>query len=224
MADKGLIKKLSDRFKETIVLLKGNPIPFLAIAFAYSALEMGIMRHLMPMLATHSMKMELSVSFILFILEITLYEFLRLIFITGFFSMILLLVNSQTVTVSDFRTFITKKKVWRILLVEAIIIPIAIAGSLLLILPGIIWCVLTLFSYFLVLKRDDIGILDAVGRSVKMTAGVRTELFTVCMVYGIFSFIPLLFPFMLALVIDTLFVPVLYILIALMFKEKDSAF
>lgn len=207
-----------DRIKAAVEIVKKNYIPLMAIALAYSVLELGIMKFLSPVMGTQSITGIFNSGAYTVILALLGFEFIRIIFLTGFIPMILIAVEGEKISVASFKNFITRKKIMNILLLELVVLPIFMIGLVLLVVPGVYWFVVTLISYFIVSEKEDAGILDSISKSVSMTKSYGWWIFIYVFIYTVISFFASMVP-VLSIIVDTLFVPVLYTLIALIYKE-----
>ncbi|MEI6092945.1 MAG: hypothetical protein WCQ47_04595 [bacterium] len=207
-----------DRVKTAVDIVKKNCIPLMSIALAYSVIELGIMKILSPVMGTQSITGILNSGSSMMILALLGFEFARIIFLAGFIPMILLAVNGEKLSVISFKKFITKKKVQNILLLELVIIPIFVLGLVLLVVPGVYWFVITLISYFIISEKENAGVLDSISKSISMTKGYGWLIFVYIFIYTVVSFFASMLP-VISVITDTLLVPVLYVLIAIIYKE-----
>jgi hypothetical protein len=222
----GLINRLSKRLKEGMREFKKNPLPLLLMVLAYGVIELfffeSSLKDLMESAGSTGSVVVALLKSPLIIIKFTIYEVVRVVFLIGFISTMLLMVEGKRVGLMNFPKFITKKRFLRIVMLECVIVPIMFAGGMLLILPGLVWIALTVFSYFIILKKENTQILDSVTQSIAMTKGVRTELFTLCIAYSIFGLVALVLP-VFYLVMDMFLTPLLGLVLTNMFKEKSGA-
>ncbi|MFH1223022.1 MAG: hypothetical protein V1647_01605 [Pseudomonadota bacterium] len=207
-----------ERVKTAFGILKGSLIPLLAIPFAYSVLEQGMMRLVGRDLSINSISGLFSGGFYSVGAVLILYELVRVIFITGYFGMILVVIDGGDINISSFKLFLTRRKLLNILALEAVVIPILAAGCLLLIVPGIYWFVITIMAYFMVIASEDTGTFEAIARSVEVTGGMRWTIFTYSFLYFLLILIASIQP-VLSIIFETFFTPLFYIVLALLYRE-----
>jgi uncharacterized membrane protein len=213
---------MSAKLKESLKYIKKYPAAILLIPLAYSVLEYGLMLNLRPSdLATSSISSILSEGFSQIGIYFIVFEILRIVFTAGYLSIILDVVNGKDINVSLFRTYMTRSRLKRVLLVELVVIPVFIAGMMLFILPGVFWFVITIFSYYIVLDRKDEGILNSISLSMTLTKGYRWGLFAVLLAYSLIYFISSVLP-LVSVLIDAFITSVFSILIGLYYKESST--
>jgi uncharacterized membrane protein len=128
-------------------------------------------------------------------------------------------IKGRDVSVASFRAFLTRERFIRVLLLELVVIPIFIVGLVLLVIPGIYWFVITILAYFIVVGKNDVSTLDAISKSISAVKGYGWQIFLYVFIYSMISFFASLVP-VLSVVTDTLLTPVLYVLLALIYRES----
>ena len=207
-----------DRIKAAVEIVKNNYIPLMSIALAYSILDLGLMRMISPYMATHSITSIFSDGVYIVIVALISFEILRVIFLAGFLPMVLAATEGNKITIASFKSFLTKKRFFRILSLELIFIPIFIAGLMLLIVPGIYWFVITILAYFIITERQEKGIFDSISKSISITKGYGWWILLYVCVFALVSFFASLVP-VISVITDTLLTPTLYVALALMYRE-----
>lgn len=207
--------------KNAFDILKKYPVPLLAIPFAYSVLELGLMKLIGPDLAVNSVttlfsKGLFSVGFVL-----VLYEAVRIMFVAGYLSMILVVVDGGDIDISSFKLFLTKKRLLNVLSLEAVVLPVFAAGLLLLVLPGIYWFVVTIMAYFMVVSSEDIGTFDAISRSITITKGFRLIIFGYSIAYTVILLLASM-QSVVSIAVDTFLTPIFYLVLALLYRESTN--
>ena len=206
------------RFKQAWSIIKANPAPLLGLALAYSVLEYGLTKLMVPYFASFSLDSIMQGDFYTIFFGMLGFELIRLIFVTGFLPMILIALDGGEISVSSFKLFMTKKKLMNMLVLEAIILPILIAGVILLIVPGIVWFIFTVMAYFIVVGDDNVNILDSISKSIDVTKGSRWAIFGYLCIYFALSMIASMIPFF-VIILDTVFVTFFYVILALIYRE-----
>jgi len=72
------------------------------------------------------------------------------------------------------------KYFWRVLGANILVGLIVIGGLILLVIPGIYWGLKYIFTVILIIDKD-LGILEAMAESAKMTKGIKLRLFGYCL-------------------------------------------
>jgi hypothetical protein len=157
-------------------------------------------------------------NFVRVIFSLLAFEVLRLIFITGFFPMILIALDGGDVSVSSFKLFMTKKRLLNMMVLEAIVLPVFVAGLVLLIVPGVIWFLVTVMSYYIVAGDENVNVLDSISKSIGITKGFRWLILGYVMVYFILAMISSLIPYF-VVVFDTILMTFFYVVLALIYRE-----
>jgi hypothetical protein len=207
-------------FKNAISIIKPNLIPHYFYSFLYVVLEYSIMLYIAPYFSQNTLSSAFTSDFFKIGIVFLILIIAKLLFFTGFISMILNGVFGVKLTIGSFK--ITKIKVLRLLTAYLIIVPIAIAGFLLLIVPGAVWLLLTIFVPFIVLSDESISIIESIFKSISSTKGMRSVLLGYSALYlAVSSLFSLTIP-ALAVAVDTLMMPVFYSIIAVLYmKVKD---
>ena len=207
-----------DRIKAAVEIVKNNYIPLMSIALAYSILDLGLMRMISPYMATHSITSIFSGGVYIVIVALIAFEILRVIFLAGFLPMVIDAAKGNKIAITSFKSFLTKKRFLRILVLELVFIPIFIAGLMLLIVPGIYWFVITILAYFIITERQEKGIFDSISKSISITKGYGWWILLYVCVFALVSFFASLVP-VISVITDTLLTPTLYVALALMYRE-----
>ncbi|MCX6113273.1 MAG: hypothetical protein NTY22_08365 [Proteobacteria bacterium] len=207
-----------DRIKAAIEIVKKNYIPLMAIALAYSLLELGIMKVISPYMGSHSITSIFSGGVYIVIFALVIFELIRITFLTGFLPMVLAAVSGQEISISSFKGFLTKKRFFNVLILEIVVLPIFVAGLVLLIIPGVYWFVVTIVAYFIVVEHQEKGTLDSISASISSTKGYGWWIFLYICVFSMISFFASLIP-VVSVITDTLLTPTLYVALALIYRE-----
>ena len=207
-----------DKIKAAVEIVKKNYIPLMAIALAYSILDLGLMRMISPYMATHSITSIFSGGVYIVIVALIAFEFIRVMFLAGFLPMVLACVDGNKIDIASFKSFLTRKRFIRILTLEVIFVPIFIVGLMLLVIPGIYWFVVTILAYFLVSENQENGVLDSISGSISMTKGYGWWILLYVSVFGLVSFFASMVP-AISVITDTLLTPTLYVALALIYRE-----
>jgi hypothetical protein len=208
-----------ERIKTAIKIVKKNYIPLMSIALAYSVLEMGIMKVISPYMGSHSIMSIFSGGVFTVIFALLFFELIRIIFLVGFLPMTVSAVQGKVVNIRSFRTFLTKERFTRMLLLELVVIPVFVVGLVLLVVPGVYWFVVTILAYFMVAEKKEMGPLDAISKSISAVKGYGWWILLYVFTYSMISFFASLVP-VLSVITDTLLTPVLYVALALIYRES----
>jgi len=206
------------RIKQAWGIIKQNLAALLGLALAYSVLEYGITKAMMPYFSQMSLGSLLGPNFFKVFLGMLGFEVLRLIFITGFFPMVLVALDGGQISVSSFKLFMTKKRLLNMLILEAIVLPVFFAGLVLLVVPGVIWFLVTVMAYFMVAGDENVNVLDTISKSINVTKGFRWLILGYVTIYFILSMISSMIPFF-VVVFDTILITFFYVILALIYKE-----
>ena len=207
--------------KASIVIVKKNYIALLAIALAYSILEMGIMKIITPYMGSHSIMSIFSEGIYKVIGALFVFEIIRIIFLAGFIPMTIAAVRGQDINIGSFREFVTMKRFMNVLAMETIVIPIFIVGLVLLVIPGVYWFVITVLAYFIVTDKLETGTFEALSKSISITKGYAWLIVACVCTYTLISFFTSLIP-VVSVVVDTMLTPLLYVILALIYKECEG--
>ena len=206
------------RLKQAWGIIKQNPAALLGLALAYSVLEYSLTKSMAPHFAEMSLGSLLGPNFTTVLSGMLGFEVLRLIFVTGFFPMILIALDGGEISVSSFKLFMTKKRFLNMLVLEAIVLPVFFAGLVLLVIPGLIWFIVTIMAYFMVAGDEKVNVLDSIARSIDVTKGFRLIILGYVTVYFILSMISSMIPYF-VVVLDTILMTFFYVLLALIYRE-----
>ena len=206
------------RLKQAWKIIKQNPAAVLCIPLAYSVLEYSLTKYMTPYFSQMSLGSLLGPDFLKVIFGMLGFEVLRLIFITGFFPMVLIALDGGEVSVSSFKLFMTKKRFLNMLVLEAIVLPVFFAGLVLLVVPGVIWYLVTVMSYFMVAGNNNINVVDSISKSINVTKGFRWAILAYVMAFFILSMVSSMIPFF-VVILDTVLVTFFYVVLALIYRE-----
>jgi len=206
------------RIKQAWGIIKQNPAPLLGITLAYSVLEFSLTKVMTPHFSNISLGSFFGSDFYTILLGVLGYEVLRLIFITGFFPMVLIALEGGEISVSSFKLFMTKKRLMNMLILDAIVLPILFAGLILLIVPGVIWFIVSIMAYFMVAGDENTNILDSISKSITITKGFRWPILGYLVVYFVLSMISSMIPYF-VVIFDTLLSALFYLILALIYRE-----
>ena len=204
--------------KEAVQDIKQNPTPFFAIALAYACIELFFLKMLGPTLGSTSVGALFTSASIGF--GLIAYELARIVFITGFFKMLLLNKEGQKVNIVTFKISINSLSFKRMLMLEAVVMPIMIAGLMLLFVPGIFWYVIIIFAYFLVVDSNS-KIFDCITNSIELSKGYRLPILGYTAIYVIISFVGSLHSAM-SLIFDTISSPLYYATLVVIYKTAKQ--
>jgi uncharacterized membrane protein len=206
------------RIKQAWAIIRQNPAPLLGITLAYSVIEFSLTKVMTPHFSTISLGTFFGPDFFTILLGMLGFEVLRLIFITGFFPMVLIALDGGEISVSSFKLFMTKKRLMNMLILDAVVLPVLFAGLILLIVPGVIWFIVSIMAYFIVAGDENAGILDSVSKSITITKGFRWIILGYLTVYFLLSMISTMIPYFVVL-LDTLLSALFYLVLALIYRE-----
>lgn len=206
------------RIKQAWDIIKKNLAALLGLALAYSVLEYGLTKAMLPYFSQMSLGSLLGPNFLPVIFGMLGFEALRLIFITGFFPMVLIALDGGEISVSSFKLFMTKKRFLNMLILEAIVLPVFFAGLILLVVPGLIWFLVTVMAYFIVAGDENVNVLDSISRSIEVTKGFRWIILGYVAVYFVFAIISSMIPFF-VVIFDTILITFFYVILALIYRE-----
>ncbi|MBN1115062.1 MAG: hypothetical protein JXA66_06945 [Oligoflexia bacterium] len=206
--------------KQAYEIIKRNPLPLLLIPLAYSIIEMNFMKLIAPYLATNSIATAFTAQASYIGFGLILFELVRVVFLAGFIPVIISNTGGDNPTLKTFRDNLTKNGLLRMLGLEAIVIPILIAGLMLLIVPGVIWFIFSIFSYFVLVNEKEISVLDCVGKGISKSAGYRMKILGYSVLFGIVSMIAQIVP-VISIIVDTIATPFFYTILAMMFREAN---
>jgi len=209
------------RIKQAWNIIKTNVAPLLSIVLAYSVLEYGLTKVMTPYFANLSLESFYGRDFLRILLGILGFEAMRLIFITGFLPMTLIALDGGEISVSSFKLFMTKKKLLNMLMLDAVVLPVFFAGLILLVVPGVVWFVFSIMAYFIIAGDENVGVLDAISKSISITKGFRWLILGYLVAYFILSMISSLIP-VFVVVFDTIFGTFFYVILALIYRECMS--
>lgn len=202
---------------------KKNFVTIFFITFIYSLLNIFFMLKLTPYMAGTDIVSAFGTAFYNVGSIIILQELTRVVFMSVFLGIILNILGGGTPTLPDIKNFFSLALIGRMIILDFFIIIVAIGGMMLLIVPGIIWFVLVCFSYFLLVLNPKTPILEAIIKSISFTKGYRLKIFGLFIVYGFFSFIETINPY-LSIIIDLIVIPGFYFFLGLMFfsiKQRE---
>lgn len=197
---------------------KNNFLIIFFITFVYSLLNIFFMLRLTPYMAGTDILSAFGSAFYNVGTIIIIQELVRVIFISMFLGIVLNILSGNRPKISDIRTYFSFPLIKKMIVLDFFIIIVAIGGMMLLIIPGIIWFVLVCFSYFIMVMNPKTPVLEAVNKSVSLTKGYRLKIFFLFIVYGVFSFIETINPY-LSVLIDVVVIPGFYFFLGLMFYE-----
>lgn len=206
------------RIKQAWDIIKKNAAALLCIALAYSVLEYSLTKAMAPYFSEMSLGSLIGPNFLKVIFGMLGFEVLRLIFITGFFPMVLIALDGGDINVSSFKLFMTKKRFLNMLVLEAIVLPVFLAGLVLLVVPGVIWFLFTIMAYFIVAGSEKVNVLDAISKSIDITKGFRWLILGYVVIYFILAMISSMIPY-LVIVFDTILITFFYVILALVYRE-----
>ncbi len=209
------------RIKQAWDIIKRNPAPLLGITLAYSVIEFSLTKFMTPYFANISIGSFFGPNFFTILSGMLGYEVLRLIFITGFFPMVLIALDGGDINVSSFKLFMTKKRLINMLILDAVVLPVLFAGLILLIVPGVVWFIVSIMAYFIVAGDENVNILDSVSKSISVTKGFRWIIFAYLAIYFVLSMLFSMIPYLVVL-LDTLLSALFYLVLALTYRECMS--
>jgi len=199
-------------------IYKNNFIVIFIPTFIYSIFSVSFMHLLTPYMAKTDIMSAFTVSFKEVGLIMILNELLRVLYLTFFIKIILELLNNNKVSLNTIFSFSLFKK---FLLLDLFILVIVIAGMMMLIVPGVIWYILAIFSYFVVAKDDNTKILEAISNSISLSKGFRLKIFVILFIYLIFSLLGYI-GYVIAVLIDVIILPLVYFYIGILFNEANK--
>ena len=205
-------------FYKFINFYKKNYFTIFLITFLYSLLNIFFMLKLTPYMAGTDIVSAFGTAFYNVGTIIIIQELVRVVFMSVFIGIILNILGGGTPTIKDYKSFFSFPLIGRLIILDFFVIIVAIGGMMLLIVPGIIWFVLVCFSYFLMVLNPKTPILEAIIKSISLTKGYRLNIFLLFMVYGFFSFIETINPY-LSIIIDLVIIPGFYFFLGLMFFD-----
>jgi hypothetical protein len=206
------------RIKQAWDIIKHNPAPLLGITLAYSVLEFSLTKAMTPHFSTISLGSFFGPDFFTILLGVLGFEVLRLVFITGFFPMILIALDGGEISVSSFKLFMTRKRLLNMLILDAVVLPVFFAGLILLVVPGVVWFIMSIMAYFMVAGDENASILASVSKSLEITKGFRWIILGYLSIYFVLSMISSMIPYLVVL-FDTLLSTLFYLVLALIYRE-----
>jgi hypothetical protein len=208
-------------FTKIVNLYKNNFLAIFSITFIYSSLSVFFMHSLTPYMAKTDILSAFSIYFYEVGLIMILNQLLRVVFISVFFKLILEIINGNPFKLNQVLSLFSLARFYKLLILEIFIITITIAGMMILIVPGVIWFILVIFSYFIIVDNSNLNILSAINSSIKLSKGFRLKIFLILLVYLIFSLLAYI-GIAVAIIIDILIVPFVYFYIAILFKRAKN--
>ncbi len=206
------------KIKQAWGIIKKNAAALFCIALAYSVLEYGLTKAMTPYFSEMSLGSLIGPHFLKIIFGMLGFEVLRLIFITGFFPMVLVALDGGDINVSSFKLFMTKKRFLNMLILESIVLPVFLAGLVLLVIPGVIWFLFTVMAYFIVAGGEKVNVLDAIAKIIEITKGFRWLILGYVVIYFVLAMISSMIPY-LVVVFDTILITFFYVILALIYRE-----
>jgi len=185
----------------------------------YSSISVYFMHLLTPYMAKTDIMSAFSVYFKEVGLIMILNELLRVSFLTIFIKIIINIIDGSKI--ENFYHLFSFKTFKKFIVLDFFILIIAIAGMMMLIVPGVIWYILAIFSYYIVSNNNDTKILDAISKSITISKGFRLKIFGVLFIYLMFSLLAYIGYFV-AVFIDILVIPVTYFYIGFLFKQATK--
>lgn len=209
--------------KRVFNLYKNNFIPIFIFTIIYSFINVYFMYKLSPYMAKTDIMSAFSTSFYDVGVIIIAQEILRIIFLVGFLGLILRALKADEVNIKTFFTFFNYQRVTKIIKLDLFVIIIAIAGMMLLVIPGVIWFTLVIFSYFIINGNPNIKILNAINISIVISKGYRLKIFFIILIYGVFSLFGTIGIYF-SLIFDVIIIPFFYLSLAVLLSDACKNF
>ncbi len=206
-----------DRLKVSTNLLKLNWATLLGVGLAYASIYLPFMKMIFMKMIDPAIRWHIGFTEILLCLLVWL---VQVIFLSGYVPLVIDCVKGKKVSISKFGKYINLNNFISFLCLDAIVMAVILAGSLLL-LPGIYWAAISVFSYFIVglrpLYKDT---FKAITDSIDASKGVTWHIFGYQAIYAVLSLLLFLVHPIFFLTLGVILTAYYWITIGVLFKER----
>ncbi len=202
-----------DRLKVSTNLLKLNWATLLGVGLAYASIDLSFMKMMAPLVK----RGDISFTYVLLFLLMWL---VRVIFLSGYVPLVIDCVKGKKVSISKFGKYINLNNFISFLCLDAIVMAVMVAGFILLLIPGIYWAAISVFSYFIVglrpLYKDT---FKAITDSIDASKGIRWHIFGYQAIYAALTLLCSVGT-VLSLTLGVVLIAYYWVTIGVLFKER----